>query len=531
MAVKTASAIALVTSLFLAACSGSSVSTGVPPQAASASSVGGLRAAQSTRVGASGVDWDSFGFDLQRTGYNPNETVVGVDNVGTLQKLWSFNVGAKSMREPVLASGVMINGQATNVLYAGSSKGAILYALNADTGAIIWQYAAPATTFNCGAGATQFSIQATPAIDRANNRIYFGDGHNQVHALDLSLGTEDHGWPLSIAPYIGGHNNMHGGLTFNPANGMLYAVTSSICDYAPWYGRIVAINTATPAILGQFFPVSGTSKQGGIGGGIWGAGGASIDPVTNDVYVATGNADIRAGQMQNAGDAESVVMLSSDVNTVLAANYPTNLNLVNGYNDLDFGSTPMVFKPPGCPQMAVALNKAGMFELYDTATISSGPVQYIEMSIAQDNGEFQGVAAYDPVLNYVYVPLPSTFGIYKPGLAAFSIQSNCTLDPTPVWNAVFGPDGAVKQVKSARSPVTVANGVVYIANGLGDTQFAFNAATGAKLWHVPQTSEARGGTIVANGIVYVTADGGGGITAWAPAADILARRRAQSLRR
>jgi hypothetical protein len=303
----------------------------------------------------------------------------------------------------------------------------------------------------------------------------------------------------------------------------LYAVTSSICDYAPWYGRIVAINTASASIAGQFFPVSGTSTQGGIGGGIWGAGGASIDRATNDIYIATGNADIRAGQMQNAGYAEQVVELSPNADTILASNYPSNLNMISGYNDLDFGSTPMVFEPPGCPKMIAALSKAGIFELYDTATINSGPVQYIEMSIPNDNGEFQGLAAYDPVTNYVYVALPSTYGIYKAGLGAFSVQSNCTLEPTPVWNAVFGPDGAIKDQKSARGPITIANGVVYVANGLGQKQFAFNAATGAKLWQVPLTSEARGGVIVANGMVFVTADGGGGITAYAPASAAMLR--------
>jgi outer membrane protein assembly factor BamB len=513
-------AVVMAASALLVACSGGTVAVPVRDQAVSGPAVGERVQLARRFARPDAADWDSFGYDLQRTGYNPTETVVGVRNVGRLKAVWTFNVGAKAMREPVLASGVIIDGRPTNVLYAGSSKGSTLYALNADTGALIWQFPVPSTIFNCGAGATPFSIQATPAIDRANNRIYFGDGHNQVHGVDLSIGKEDAGWPVSVAPYAGGHDNMHGGLTFNPANGMLYAVTSSICDYAPWYGRIVAIDTAGARIAGEFFPVSGASKQSAIGGGIWGAGGASIDPATNDVYIATGNADVRAGQPQNAGYAENIVMLSPDVNTLLAANYPSNLKLVSGYNDLDFGSTPMLFQPPGCPQMAVALNKAGMLEIYDTATIDAGPVQFIEMSVPDDSGDFQGVAAYDPRTNDVYVALPATYGIYKPGLAAFSIRANCTLDPTPVWKAVFGPDGAIYAQKSARSPVTVANGVVYVADGLGDMEFAFNAATGAKLWQVPLTSNARGGTIVANGMVYVIADGGGGITAWAPAASI-----------
>ena len=34
-----------------------------------------------------------LGFDLQRTGYNPFESTVGPNNVSSLQKLWSVNVG------------------------------------------------------------------------------------------------------------------------------------------------------------------------------------------------------------------------------------------------------------------------------------------------------------------------------------------------------------------------------------------------------------------------------------------------------
>ena len=94
--------------------------------------------------GSSGTtDWDSFGFDLQRTGYNPAETTVGPNNVSSLQKLWSVNVGYGMVHEPVLASGVYVNGQATNILYAGSGKGSTLYAINATTGATVWQMAVP----------------------------------------------------------------------------------------------------------------------------------------------------------------------------------------------------------------------------------------------------------------------------------------------------------------------------------------------------------------------------------------------------
>jgi outer membrane protein assembly factor BamB len=418
------------------------------------------------------------------------------------------------VHEPLYAAGVSVNGQATNMLYAGSSYGSTMYGINADTGALVWQLPVPSAPYSCSPSQTlQFSIAETPAIDRAKNLIYFADGHDQLHALDLGTGKEAAGWPLTIADYTPDHNFMHGGLTYNPANGLLYAVTGSTCDISPWYGRVVAINTNGPSVVGTFYTMSGGPTQGASGGGIWGPGGASVDPSTNNVYIVTGNADTTTGQAQNAGYAEEMIELNPTLGSVLASNYPTNLPSIYGDNDFDFGATPLLFQPPGCPAMAAAINKSGAFELYDRATISSGPVQYIYMSVATDRGEFVGMPAYDPVTNYVYVGLPTQQGIYNAGMAAFSIQSNCTLNPTPAWAANFGPVGSVSST-ARRSPISIVNGVVYISNFTGDTEYAFNAATGAQLWTTPLSSWGTVGTIVANGIVYVGQDGGA-ITAWA----------------
>ncbi len=474
------------------------------------------------------TDWDSFGFDLQRTGYNPVESTVGANNVGTVQKLWSVNVSYGMVHEPALAYGVSVNGESTNVLYAGSANGSAMDAINADTGAVLWKVAIAHSSYRCFGQKLEFSIGETPAIDRGKNLLYFSDGHNNVHAVDLGTGKEASGWPLTIADYLHDHNFMHGGLTYNPSNGLLYAVTGSTCDISPWYGRIVAIATGGPSVAGTFYPLSGTSQRGASGGGIWGPGGASIDPSTNNVFVATGNADTSMGAEQNAGYAEQIIELSATLNTVIASNYPPNIPEITGEADFDFGATPLLFQPYGCPPMIAAVNKSGMFELYDVGSVSYGPIQYLAMSIPTDKGDFVGVPAFDPVTGYVYVGLPATEGIYHPGLAAFSIQSNCTLNPTPVWNARFGPDGArLTGAQTPRSPISIANGVVYVSNYSLKTEFAFDAATGAKLWSVGLSDYGNVGTVIANGVVYVSARDGT-ITAWAPPGS---KRRRENLGR
>jgi outer membrane protein assembly factor BamB len=459
--------------------------------------------------------WNSFGFDLQRTGYNPVESKVGPNNVGSLQMVWTFDVASNMVHEPVYASGVKVNGQPTNILYAGSAYGSTMYAINASTGAIVWQDPVPFSTFSCGSSQMEkFSIEETPAIDREKNLLYFADGRNQAHAVDLGTGSEAPGWPVTVADYTPDHNFMHGGLTYNAANGFLYAVTGSTCDISPWYGRIVAIlTTLHPAVVGSFFTMSGGPSQGSSGGGIWGPGGGSVDPSTGNVFVATGNADTSGGAQQNAGDAEQVIELPPALGDPIANNYPPNIPVINGDDDFDFGATPLLFQPAGCPPLVAAINKSGVFELYDRGSISDGPVQYIYMSVPTDRGDFIGVPAFDPVTGYVYVGLPTVEGVYQPGLAAFSMQYNCTLNPTPAWTAQFGPDGYPDQA-SRRSPISIANGVVYISNFTGDTEYAFNAATGAQLWEEPLAGWGNEGTVIADGMVFVSSDDGT-ISAWA----------------
>ncbi|MEO9170215.1 MAG: LamG-like jellyroll fold domain-containing protein [Candidatus Aquilonibacter sp.] len=451
-----------------------------------------------------GSDWTTMGYDLQRTGYNPNEHTIGTSNISSIKSYWAQSaiVPGGEIGEPVLASSVIVNAHATNVIYAGSGSG-VAIAFNADTRTKIWSRQLGFVTYVCGSDNGEFGANGTPVIDRSTNRIYFADGRARVHALDLSTGAEAAGWPVQIATPAN-HNFIYSGLTFNPANGILYVETSSTCDISPWYGRITAINGSSARKMGTFFPTQGKS-----GGGIWGFGGASVDPATNDVYIATGNAD---GSNQSAYYAEQIVALTPDVRTVVAHSYAT----LPPSSDSDYGATPLLFQPPGCPPLLAAVNKSGLFVLFNRTNINAGPMQTIAMSIATGNGDFIGIPAYDPVTNYVYLGLPATFGIYRPGAGAFSVQSDCTLNPTPVWNAAFGADGAVLTGNDTpRSPITIANGVLYVSDFVTSTTFAFDAASGAQLWTSPLNGNGIVGPIVINGHLY-TGDISGRLNAWAP---------------
>ena len=85
------------------------------------------------------IDWPTMGYDMQRTGYNPNESTIGTGSFGTMHPLWSTlpNVGGFMQGEPAVAANVNVGGVSRTMLYAGGGAGTF-YGINADTGAVVW---------------------------------------------------------------------------------------------------------------------------------------------------------------------------------------------------------------------------------------------------------------------------------------------------------------------------------------------------------------------------------------------------------
>jgi outer membrane protein assembly factor BamB len=443
------------------------------------------------------ADWFTFGYDLQRTGYNPGEKTIGTNSFATLHPLWTTlpNVGNYLQGQPVVASNVNVGGTSRTLIYAGGISGKF-YAFDTATGSMVWSKQLGTGSYVCPDKATgNWGVEGAAALDRARNRIYVPDGANNIHALDLATGAEAGGWPLNVAA-VTSHDFIHVAMTYNAANGLLYAETSSPCDNSPWHGRIIAVNTSSAAAIGTFYP-----NQGASGGSIWGVGGAAIDPSTNNVFIATGNADASA---QSENYSEHIVELSSDLSTVIASSYPADMPFMY---DSDFGATPLLFQPVGCPPLLAAVNKSGAFLLYNRTNIAAGPIQ--EITMAGTGSEFRGVPSYDPVTNYVYLGLPDSQGIYLPGIGAFSITAACTLNPTPAWNGTFGAS------KDQRSPITIANGVVYVGAYNENTVYAFDAASGVRLWSASLSNSGQIAPVILNGHLYV-GDIGGTIHAWTP---------------
>jgi outer membrane protein assembly factor BamB len=258
--------------------------------------------------------------------------------------------------------------------------------------------------------------------------------------------------------------------------------------------------------------VRGARRRGrGGGGGIWGYGGASIDPATGDVLVATGNALFPEEEGQP--DAERLVRLSPSLH-VEASNFPGAIPGI----DVDFGATPVPYRAPGCPEQVTVMNKTGQLFVYGLATIGEGPVQRLQIASNESGhglGLFIGLPAYDPDTRTLLVvdPGPDSASFHH-GLVALRVGPDCLLHTA--WQRPLGPNGTTTE-----SSPTVANGVVYFADGLGGEVFAIDASDGRELWN---SGGLVGGPVfappaVVDGRMYVASwdgDTGGALIAFAP---------------
>lgn len=432
------------------------------------------------------TNWLTYGFDLARTGYNPDESVLSPHTAGNLNEVWSQDLGGDVSTQPVVASGVSVGSGTANVVYAGSEHGGF-YAFDTASGNLLWRQSVGTVQTGCFyTNDAQFGVSSAPVADRSSNTIYVAGGDGNLYALDMSTGNIRPGWPVRIIsdPV---HEHVWSALTLS--GGRLYAPVASTCgDATPYNGRVAAVNVSTRAQLAPFYVVPPSS--GRFGGGIWGWGGASTDPSGN-LYVASGNA-LPNGPGEHDFFAEQVTGLSSNL-APFASNYP---GLSGG--DTDFGATPTLYQAPGCPLRAATVNKHGPLLVYNAGSIQNGPVQRIQIADA-NNDELVGLPAYSPAQNMLYVSnsSDSSSGTYKHGMLAFKVQPNCTL--SLAWQQTVGPSPV------APSPPTVANGVVYYGDGFGNQVFTFDATTGQPLFNSATriTGPIYAASTVANGELFV----------------------------
>src|SRR5882724_2652316 len=184
-------------------------------------------------------------------------------------------------------------GGASMVIVVTESNNA--YALNALTGAVIWQrnLGAPVTSgLPCG-NINPLGITGTPVVDLASRSLFFDamiDGATKKHfiySLNVDTCATNPGWPVDVnatATYNGISftslvQNERGGLAL--VNGIVYVAWSGhLGDCGTYHGWVVGVPINNPSNVGAWATTA-------IGGGIWGHGGVASDGT--NMFVVTGN--------------------------------------------------------------------------------------------------------------------------------------------------------------------------------------------------------------------------------------------------
>jgi hypothetical protein len=205
--------------------------------------------------------------------------------------------------------------------------------------------------------------------------------------------------------------------------------------------------------------------------------------------------------------AGSLIALDANLN-LLGAYQPTPPACQTAQCDWDFGATPIVFQPPGCPTLVAALKKDGYLYLMkaDDLAASAPPIQALALNNAYDgpgSGGLFGVPAYWPAGNMLFVTDagPGVNGV-NAGVVGLDVN------PAPACNLTVGWSLSLPVIGDNQPPSepTVADGVVFVGMANGGAVHAYNAATGAELWN--SGSAITGGAtfaapMVASGTLYV----------------------------
>jgi hypothetical protein len=424
------------------------------------------------------VDWPTYGFDAQRSGFNPSSTAITPASIANLHVGWQVAINGSTQSQPIVATNVAGH-QALLIV----SNFAIVQAYDALSGKAVWSRTLPTQDVqDCGIAGTSGTAQYVKSLSAVF--VAAGNGgipnHTLVYRLDAGTGTVTGQVDVTPTLETGEANKSNTGLAF--VNGRIYLGTGSDCEgtpsgkYVSWRGRVVSVDPNSMSLLSTFFTTWGQGGNYG-GGGVWGWGGVSADDAGN-IYFAAGNGETNAAASpqtiaapfaatdnEQIGFAEHLVKVTGDLATPLGSDYP-GFNFAVGGKDLDYTGTPVVYQAPvtsGCGVLTATQGKGGTLVINNVneQTGQLPRVNSFALSIPSGDAVSIGNPAYSPNTGLVYAAINSAgpgSSLTPPGLAAIGACGTAL-----TWHTQFGPDVTAYSGENPRSaPTVTAGGVVFL---------------------------------------------------------------------
>ncbi|MFO0745127.1 MAG: hypothetical protein U1F43_05530 [Myxococcota bacterium] len=254
-----------------------------------------------------------------------------------------------------------------------ATEQASVYALDASTGAVVWQRSLgtpmPLAQLPCG-NIDPLGVTGTPVIDPATRTLYVdamlkvdGAAHHRIFALSLADGATVAGWPVDASSVSSGGvdfdapvQNQRGALALF-AGSLYVPYGGHYGDCGDYHGWVIGVPLADPA-----HPQAWATRAPGAGA--WAPGGVSSDGAS--IFVSTGN----GFGSSSWSDQEAIIRLapgpsfSQDEHDFWSPSDWKQLD--NGDVDLG-GSGPVLVTVAGATPsaLAVALGKDGKVYLVD----------------------------------------------------------------------------------------------------------------------------------------------------------------------
>ena len=285
-------------------------------------------------------DWPQFGSDVTSSGAPSGIIGITAANVASLTRRQVHLDGIVDA-SPIYLHRVTVNGSNRDVFFMTTSYGKTI-ALDADDGAVLWEYTPPG--FADWVGTAQIT-NSTPVADPDRQHIYVAAPDGTIKKLAIMDGHVEWTTPITLLP-----SREKLASPLKEFDGRIIAVTGGyIGDASPYQGHVAVLDAQTGALLhvwnslcsdrtGLIQPGSCPSTRSAI----WGRAGAVIDPASGNIFVATGN-----GPYNGTTDwGDSMIELDRDATRVLG-NYSPDDNAALEARDLDLGSTSPVLIGPG----------------------------------------------------------------------------------------------------------------------------------------------------------------------------------------
>jgi len=497
-----------------------------------------------------GTYWNGWGGDPANRRSQP-AGMAGLqgDQVRRLKLKWVFGVpGAEQMS----AQPAVVGGR----LFFGSASGRV-YSVDAGSGCVYW-------VFNAGA-----RVRTAITIGPVGNRwaAYFGDnGATAAHAYAVNADTGALIWKIVV------DDSRYARITGAPllASGMLYVpVTGNEDSLAAdpgfqccrFRGSLVALDAITGKQRWKSYTIAeqarpyrknskGVQQWSPSGAGIWSA--PTADPVRREVYVGTGDSHsdpaastsdaVMAFDMDTGALLWSHQMTPGDAwNMACVVGDPANCPQSHG-DDLDFGASPILVDLPGGGRALIAGQKSGVVYSLDPGQrgkllwqvrlgkgglvggIQSGPAadgQNVYVALSEVSDPFSGPPddrqswwrTFASDLGWIWTRARIRLRSSDDGGGTFALR---LASGDRVWYTPPQCDGNARCRPAQPGAVTAIPGVVFSGSLDGHLR-AYSADNGRIIWTADTARDyatvdgvpAHGGSIagagpvIAGGVLYV----------------------------